>query len=385
MKSQHQKHLFSLPEDITYLNIAAQSPSFKAIEKAGIDAVLKKSTPYQITIPDYFDPVITLKKLFAQLIDADDYHRIATIPSVSYGMATVANNIKLAEGDEILLIEGEFPSNYYAWKKLADQFNAIIRFVKRPKIQTNIGKQWNIDILNAINQKTALVAMGNIHWTDGTLFDLKAIRQKTKQYNALLIIDGSQSVGALPFSVKEIKPDALICAGYKWLFGPYGCGYAYFSSVFDDGIPIEENWANRMHSENFAQLTSYQSEYKPLANRYSVGEHGSFIYVQMQIAALTQINAWNPINIQSYCKEISSEAVVLLKELGCQIEEPDYRTHHLFGILLPETIDLEALKSELQKQQIFVSFRGNYIRISCHYYNTKDDFIKLYHCIKSLV
>lgn len=326
-----------------------------------------------------------MKKLFAQLIDADDYHRIATIPSVSYGMATVANNIKLAEGDEILLIEGEFPSNYYAWKKLADQFNAVIRFVKRPKTQTNIGKQWNIDILNAINQKTALVAMGNIHWTDGTLFDLKAIRQKTKQYNALLIIDGSQSVGALPFSVKEIKPDALICAGYKWLFGPYGCGYAYFSSVFDDGIPIEENWANRMHSENFAQLTSYQSEYKPLANRYSVGEHGSFIYVQMQIAALTQINAWNPINIQSYCKEISSEAVVLLKELGCQIEEPDYRTHHLFGILLPETIELEALKSELQKQQIFVSFRGNYIRISCHYYNTKEDFIKLYHCIKSLV
>ena len=50
-----------------------------------------------------------------------------------------------------------------------------------------------------------------------------------------MIIDGSQSVGALPFSIKDIQPDALICAGYKWLFGPYGCAYGYFGPYFDNG------------------------------------------------------------------------------------------------------------------------------------------------------
>ena len=113
MKLQNQKHLFSLPEDVIYLNIASQSPSFKAIEKAGIEGVLEKSHPYKMTTDSYFKPVKELKKLFAELIEVDDHERIANIPSASYGLATVANNIKLNKGDEILLVESQFPSNYY--------------------------------------------------------------------------------------------------------------------------------------------------------------------------------------------------------------------------------------------------------------------------------
>ena len=385
MKLTQQKDLFNFTEEITYLNIASQSPSFKAIEKAGIDAILKKNNPQKITTSDYFEPVIELKKLFAELIEVEDYNRIANIPSVSYGMATVANNILLKEDDEILLVDEQFPSNYYSWEKLAKKYNAKIKVVKQPNIKVNIGQQWNTNILSAINENTALVAMGNVYWANGTLFDLKAIREKTNQYNSLLIIDGSQSVGALPFSVKEINPDALICAGYKWLFGPYGCGYAYFGSYFDNGNSIEENWANRLDSEDFSKLTSYQQEYKPLANRYSVGEHGSFIYVQMQIAALQQIIKWTPNAIQNYCKEVTSDAISILEEIGCTIEKSKYRSHHLFGILLPESIDINLLKNKLQENNIYVSFRGNYIRISCHIYNSKEDFIKLTNCIQSIM
>jgi selenocysteine lyase/cysteine desulfurase len=382
---QNQKQLFNFPKEITYLNIASQSPSFKSVEKAGVDAVLKKSQPYKITGPDYFEPVIQLKKLFAQLIEVDDYNRIAMIPSVSYGIATVANNIKLNAGDEILLIDEQFPSNFYSWEKLAKKYNATIKFVKQPTTKIDRGQQWNAAILKAINKKTALVAMGNIHWANGTLFDLKAIREKTTQHNSLLIIDGSQSVGALPFSVKEINPDALICAGYKWLFGPYGCGYGYFSSYFDNGNPIEENWSNRLDSENFTNLTNYQPKYKPLANRYSAGESGSFIYVQMQIAALKQVLEWTPKSIQSYCKNISKEAVIELQKLGCTLENPEDRTHHLFGFQLPNSINIERLKEKLNEQQIFVSFRGDFIRISCHVYTTANDFKKLTECIKSIL
>lgn len=383
MKLEHQKHLFDIPEDITYLNIASQSPSFKAIYDAGLEGLKQKNRPYKITGSDYFEPVVELKKLFAKLIDADDYNCIATIPSVSYGMATVANNIKLKEGDEILVVDEQFPSNYYSWKKLADTYNATIKIIVQPKNKELSVKQWNIDILDAITDNTAFVAMGNIHWSNGNLFNLKAIRKKTTAHNALLIIDGSQTVGALPFSVKEIKPDALICAGYKWLFGPYGCAYAYFGDYFDNGNPLEENWANRLNSENFSGLTNYESEYKPLASRYTVGESGNFIYVKMQIEALKQVIAWTPKAIQDYCKTISGKAVIELKKLGCKIEDDDYRTHHLFGIELPEGLDLHALKKDLFSKNIFVSFRGNYIRISCHLFNTAEDFKPLVNCLSN--
>jgi selenocysteine lyase/cysteine desulfurase len=383
MKLPNQKQSFSIPKEITYLNIASQSPSFKAVEQAGIDGVLEKSHPYKIGTAHYFEPVKQVKKLFTKLIDANDYNRIAIIPSASYGLATAANNIILKQDDEIILIEEQFPSNYYVWEKLAKKFDAKIKIISMPLATENRGKNWNATILESISDKTALVSIGNIHWANGTLFDLKAISKKAKQYHALLIIDGSQSVGALPFSVKEIKPDALICAGYKWLFGPYGCGYGYFGAYFDNGIPLEENWSNRLDSENMNKLTVYESNYKPLANRYSVGEHANFINIKMQIAALQQVLIWTPEAIQAYCKEITTEAVQVLQENGCFVEDAAFRTHHLFGAELPKKLDIEKLKIKLKAEHIFISFRGNYIRLSCHLYNTKEDFKKLTNCILS--
>jgi selenocysteine lyase/cysteine desulfurase len=118
--------------------------------------------------------------------------------------------------------------------------------------------------------------MGHIHWADGTLFDLVAIRKKAHSLGAKLIIDGTQSVGALPFSVQEIQPDALICAGYKWLMGPYSIGMAYYADSFNDGQPLEYNWINRLNSEDYSQLVNYQDSYKPKADKYSVGESSNF-------------------------------------------------------------------------------------------------------------
>lgn len=385
MPIKHQKHLFDIPDDICYLNTANLSPSFRSVETAGITSVIEKSRPYKITGYHFFEPVVELKKLFAKVIGADDYNRIATIPSVSYGLANAAENIVLKEGDEIIIVEEQFPSNYYVWKKLADKYKASIVTIKQPEDKDNCGELWNAAILDAISNKTAVVTLGNIHWANGIVFDLKAIREKSKQYNALLIVDGSQSVGALPFDVNEIQPDALVCAGYKWLFGPYGCAYAYYGSYFDNGTPFEENWANRLGSENITSLTNYQPEYKPLANRYVVGESGNFINVSMQVEGLKQISKFSPEDIQDYCHSISKAAVVELRGLGFNVNKDEERAKHLFGIELPKSIDVERLKSELAAQNIYVSFRGNYIRISCHVMNTEGDFNKLIHCIKTVL
>ena len=272
MASKNLQHLFSFPDDIAYLNTASFSPAFKSVEEAGVKAVQRKSRPDFYNNSDLFLPVEDLRKLFAKVIDAEDYMSVATIPSVSYGMANVANNITLNKGDEIIMVEEQFPSNVYTWRTLAETYDARIITIKQPDIIEN----WSTNILNAITENTAVVAIPQIHWANGIVFDLKSIRAKTKAHDALLIIDGSQSVGAMPFSVKDIQPDALICAGYKWLFGPYGCAYAYYSDYFNTGKPIEENWINREGSEDFKNLVNYQPNYKPHAHRYNMGEQSFF-------------------------------------------------------------------------------------------------------------
>ena len=103
----------------------------------------------------------------------------------------------------------------------------------------------------------------------------------------------------------------------------------------------------------------------------------------MQIAALKQIIKWTPEAIQEYCNETTINAVRELRELGCFIVNDQYRAHHLFGILLPEKINIEVLKTKLKDNNIYISFRGSYIRVSCHVYNTKEDFQKLTACISS--
>ncbi|WP_459210508.1 aminotransferase class V-fold PLP-dependent enzyme [Aquimarina rhabdastrellae] len=376
----NQKHLFDLPDNVTYLNGAYMAPQLKDCTEIGIQSVQRKCFPFTISPEDFFTERTLLKQRFATLIKASDYKNTAIIPSVSYGIANAAKNIPLQAGDEILVVDQQFPSNVYHWKEVAKQHGAIIKTISPPDTFTSRGKLWNEAILNSITQKTAVVAMPHIHWADGTLFDLKTIRKKTNQYQAALIIDGTQSVGALPFSATEIQPDALICGGYKWLLGPYSIGMAYYSDRFNEGTPIEHNWMNRLESENFSKLTQYQEHYQEKAGRYSVGESSNFVLTPMFIKALEQLIAWQPVQIQEYCKNISSEAVQTLRAKGCFIEDDNYRAHHLFGVYLPNTVNIDALKERFLDEQIYVSYRGDAIRISCNVYNTPEDFDHLLRC-----
>lgn len=380
-----QKHKFDLAKEVTYLNCAYLAPLSKLVAQAGVAGVRSKCQPYEITVDDFFEPAKKLRTTFAQLINAPEVDRIALIPSVSYGISTVANNLKIEKGkSKIILVDEQFPSNYYPWKRAADAHNLEIVLVKAPEITAGRTAAWNQAILDAIDDKTIAIAMGNVHWADGTLFDLAAIRAKSRRHNAIMLIDGTQSVGALPFDLQKVEVDALICASYKWLMGPYSSAYAYYGAYFDDGKPLEENWINRLNSEDFTNLVNYQSQYNAKAQRYNMGQSGNFINIPMNQKALEQLLEWqtNAGCISDYCDKISAKAVEELQALGCQLEASAYRAKHLFGVRLPAHINKARLSSLFQKEKIFVSQRGNAIRIAPNVYNDEQDFDRLVDCFK---
>lgn len=376
---QNQKHLFNLEENITYLNGAYMSPQLKSVETIGLECLQKKSKPYLISENDFFAEKITLKKRFSQLIETPDFESIAIIPSVSYGIAITVNNIPFEKGDEIIVLEEQFPSNYYAWKALETEKGIKIITITAPEIKPGRGAAWNEKILAAINPKTKCLALPHCHWADGTLFNLKAIRERSNDVDAFLVIDGTQSVGAFPFSVAEIQPDALVCGGYKWLLGPYSLGVAYFGERFHHGKPLENNWMNHIGSENFSKLVHYNHALKPKATRYDVGESSNFILTPMLSESIRQLNEWKPQNIQQYCKRISETTVSKLRGTGFFIEEDVFRSHHLFGLCPEDPSRIELLKEILLKEQIYVSYRGTSIRISPNVYNSEKDLERLTH------
>lgn len=361
------------------------SPLLKSVEKAGVRGVRLKRNPANIHPQDFFSITKDLRSEFAKLIHAPHPDRIAIIPSASYGLGTVTKNLPIKKGEHILVAAEQFPSNYYPWQSLSADSGAEIKVVAPEKSFQDRGKIWNTKFLEAINGKTKAVAVAHTHWADGTLFDLQALRTRTKEVGALLVVDGTQSVGALPFDVQKIQPDALICAAYKWLLGPYSIAFAYYGEYFDGGRPIEENWINRLDSENFAGLVNYESQYQPGALRFGVGEQSNFILAPMALKAIGQINRWGVENIQQYCQSITEASILALRNKGFLIEELPYRASHLFGIRHSKFADPGNWKEKFLKANIHVSIRGNAIRVSPHLYNDISDLNKFVKVLNTAV
>jgi selenocysteine lyase/cysteine desulfurase len=370
-----QRDKFMLSRKIAYLNCAYMSPMLKKVENAGKKGIAAKRKPYKVIPEDFFRDTETLRGEYAKLIDSSEPFRNVLIPSVSYGMATVANNLPKKKG-KILIAQDQFPSNKYPW----DEYQIVT--VEKPG---DINHSWTESFLEKIDRSVAAVCISHVHWVDGSLFDLKRIREKTLETETALIIDGTQSIGAMPFSIREIRPDALVVAGYKWLFGPYGLGMAYYGEIFDEGSPIEHNWINRKGSENFGGLINYTEEYQPGSLRYEMGEHSNFILVPMLLTAIKQINKWTPHQIQGYIDTLSQETIASLIEMGYVIDNRESRAGHLFGIRFSGSMDTERIKRALNKHRVNVSYRGDAIRVAPHVYNDHKDINRLYRALKEAI
>ncbi|GAB4045305.1 aminotransferase class V-fold PLP-dependent enzyme [Spirosoma litoris] len=374
-----QKDQFNLPATIHYLNCATRAPFSKAVEQAGHSALSQQANPFGLRPDDFFSGAIRVRELFSRLIHNTDPDRIAVVPSVSYGMAVVARNLAfkpgVQAGQKIVLIGDEFPSDVYAWNRVSTELGLTITTVGMPT-EFPKGAIWNERLLDAIDSDTALVVVPPVHWMYGIRFDLEAISKRARDVGAWLVIDGTQAIGALPFDLATVQPDALVCAGYKWLMGPYSLGLAYFGPAFDDGVPLEEGWMNRLDSNQFHRLMDYQPLYRSKAYRYNVGEHTHFLQMPMLETALSQLIDWQPTRIQAYTKDLMVNAWSKLEELGCQLEPENSnsgRSYHLVGLWLPNHADPMAVQQALLNENVSVSARARVLRIAPHLYNTPED------------
>ncbi len=373
---QNQKNLFSLKEGVHYFNCAYKAPLLKSAEAIAIQELIKMRNPQELTTKDFFETTQDVRRLFSQIINCRP-SQIAVIPSASYGVSSMLKNVPCQKGQHALTIENEFPSDYFGLQRWCEIHQSTLKVICPNHQLKTIGEDWNERIINSITSETAVVVMSITHWMNGVKFDVKRIGEQCKKMGAYFIIDGTQSVGALPMDVEACHIDALICPTYKWLLGPYSVGLMYVGSKFYNGIPLEESWMNRTNAQNFSQLTDYDSNYLPDAGRYNVGESSYFILMPMLKVALQQLNEWTIPAIQDYCIQLTQPLFDYLEDKGATIEPPLYRSPHLFGLTLSEGKNMAQVKENLQKNNIFISVRGDSLRVSVNVFNTQEDIEKL--------
>jgi selenocysteine lyase/cysteine desulfurase len=371
--------LFEIPDGVTYLNCANMAPQLRSVTAAGLDAVRRKAAPWTLSSADWFVGAEELRTL-ASMVMGTMANNVALVPAVSYGIAVAAKNVKVTRGHSIVIGEQEFPSNVYAWRELAKRQEGRIVLVQRSP-----ESGWTDALLGAIDDQTAVVSIPQCHWTDGSSIDLIRVGERAREVGAAFVIDASQSLGACSLDLSRVQPDFLVSVGYKWLLGPYGLGYLYVAPKWhDNGSPLEQSWLARMGSEDFARLIDYRDEYREGARRFDMGEFPQFVLAPMAAVALRQILAWSVERIQHSLSKLTDDIARRATDSGYEVLPYEQRCRHMIGIRLSQGVPA-MLPAALAAARVFVSIRGDSIRIAPHLYNDASDVERLFEVLASCV
>lgn len=374
----NQRHLFDIPDDVAWLNCAYMAPLMRAVCEAGERGIHRKRQPWLITSRDFFTESEQIRALFAKLINADT-DDVAIVPSASYGAAVAARNLPLSANQRALVLDEQFPSNVYAWKASCQAAGAELVTVKRPA-----HGDWTEAVLDALDERVALAALPQCRWTDGALIDLERVTGACRETGTALVLDLTQSLGAMPFDVTRVRPDFVLSASYKWLLGPYSLGFVYAAADHHRGEPLEHNWIARAGSEDFSGLVMYREEFQAGARRFDMGERANFHLLPMGIAALHQILEWGVRHIAETLAARTRGIAERAASLGLKCLAEKQRAGHFLGLGFPKGIPPGLLDS-LAKRKVYVSVRGDTVRVTPHLYNTDEDVDRLFNALDALI
>jgi selenocysteine lyase/cysteine desulfurase len=365
-----QRHLFDIPEDVVYLNCAYMSPLMKPVIDAGTAGLSRKAHPWELTASQFFTGAETFRKTAARIFDSSA-DCIAIVPSASFGIASAARNVPVARRQSILVLAEQFPSNYYEWQRLADERGASLKVVSWPE-----DDDWTRAALEALTDDVAVAALPNVQWTSGGLLDLVRIGQQCRKIGAALVLDLTQSLGALPFSVGDVQPDFAVAASYKWLLGPYSIGIMYVAPKWHGGRPLEENWIQRANAQDFTSLILYTPEYDSGARRFDMGERSNFALLPAAATAMEQILEWKVSEISATSGAINRQLASAASGLGFASPREGLRAPHYLCLRRKNGI-AKGLAEKLAEKKVYVSVRGSSIRVTPNVYNNSADVERL--------
>jgi len=372
-----QKHLFDIPESVAYLNNAYMSPLMHDVVAAMETGISRKIQPWSYTSEEFFTYPEEARNLASQIFGgpADN---IAIVPSASYGLQTAANILPLSQGQNVLVLEDQFPSNIYPWQDRAAKVGAEVIILPTPE-----DDDWTRALLAAMNAKTAIIAIPQTHWSSGSTIDLGAIRKALDDVRGALALDLTQSLGAQPFNALDIRPDFAVSATYKWMMGPYSMGFLYVDPKWHGAQPLEHNWMNRAGSEDFTALTNYRDTFQSAARRFDMGEKSNPGQLLGAAAAMRQILEWGVKNI---AQTLRAKTDHIATEVGGNLITPlarDLRAPHYLGLRFSGGVPAD-LAAKLAADNIFISVRGDAMRVTPHLYSTETDIARLIKALKAI-
>jgi selenocysteine lyase/cysteine desulfurase len=369
-----QRALFEMPRHICYLNSASWSPLPLKTQEAARAAVGRKGTPWTLDAAFAGGQHERARRAAARLVNADP-DDIVLIPSISYGVATVAKNLIIEPGTRIIVLESDHSSPVLEWQTRADAQGFIVDTVRQPD-----DGDWTSAVLAAIERPGAppvsLASISSVHWSDGGLIDIEQVGRVLRQRGARFLIDATHSAGVLAMDVKRLDPDFVIFPTYKWLLGPYGRAFLYVAKRHQDGVPLEQTASGRrdVRAENaiyFADL-----RYVADARRFDMGERDHFISLEMAAIGMEMMADWGAPAVVQRLLMLTDRIAEGVRDIGVRVAERRTRAPHVLSLDFKNGMPKDLIEG-LASDNIYVAARLGRMRISPHVFNDEADADRL--------
>lgn len=369
MDLSEYREQFPIAEKYAYLNHASiASPSSRV--SSGVQAHIQKTQ--EVPFTELLDPLMKLdgelRTRVKKLINAYRADEIVPMPNTTTGINTVANSLPLRTGDNVLVLDGDYPANIYPWMNLAPR-GVLTKIVPA----SNGGL--DIDLLQSrIDSHTRAICISTVMFSTGFRNDLGSVGKLCRERNIYFIVDGIQSLGALPLDVQALRIDFLACGSQKWLLGMMGSGFLYCRHELLDRLQLGAYVGTLSVVDPIAYL-DYNFTLQPSSERFNLAmpNPATLVALHESLGMLLEVG------IERVRDRILSLTGTLINDMtnrGYTLIS-DTEDAHRSGIVTFELPDPDAASTKLKRGDVVTTVRSGRLRVSPHFYNSEGDVLRV--------
>jgi selenocysteine lyase/cysteine desulfurase len=337
-------------------------------------AVEWKKYPHKMPDDTFFVLPGRVRELLAEMIGAEPGD-IAITSGASAGMAVVAQGIDWKPDDEVTIARGEFPAHFATWLPMQESGRLRVRVVApRERYLTTD------DLIGAITPHTRLISTSLVRFDDAARCDVVKLAAAVHAAGAMLLLDISQCVGALPMTVARLGADFLVSAGYKWLLSPYGTGFFWAPKASRSAMRLgPAYWMATESAEGFHQLSGDDIRITKETRRWDAPETSNFFNLAAMKASLEFLKRVGVKTVWDHNVDLVAQIIERLPLDRCVLASPasqDLRGPYVC-IAARKAAHTPEIYEKLRAAGVFVSLRAGSLRIAPHLYNTERDVDRL--------
>jgi selenocysteine lyase/cysteine desulfurase len=358
---------WAAPEAV-YLNNASTGPLPQRALAAIRDFDERRAAPYRLSDELQFATLARGRELLAGLINADT-SEIGLAVNTTYGLNLAAFALPLGPGDIVLTPDREFPANVYPWMQLARRRGVVYKRV--PLCNGAVDEQALRRELE--DPAVRVVSVSWVGFATGYAVDLEAIGRACRASGAYFVVDAIQGLGPLTLDVRACHIDILACGAQKWLLSPWGTGFVYVRrELISELEPHDVSWMAVKGSDDFRRLVDYDLTWRDDARRFE------FITLPFQDfagmnASLELIHETGPAAIADHVASLIDIVVRwAASQRDVELLTPAVPKHRA-GIASLRMPNAGQVSSALKAAGVSHSLREGAIRLSPHFYNTRDE------------